>query len=100
MRILVVSPVYPPEPVISAQTSAQIAEALADANHTVTVVTSFPSRPAGKLFPGYRRRLVQRERAKPGLEIVRCFSTISPELRYSAGGSRIYRSGSLPDGRF
>ena len=81
MRVLVISCVYPPEPVVSAQTSAQIAEMLAHTNHTVTVVTSFPSRPAGKLFPGFSRKLVQRERTESGIEIVRCFSTLSPESR-------------------
>jgi colanic acid biosynthesis glycosyl transferase WcaI len=81
MRVLVISCVFPPEPVVSAQTSAQIAEMLANTNHTVTVVTSFPSRPAGKLFPGFSRKLVQRERTESGIEIVRCFSTLSPESR-------------------
>ncbi len=81
MRVLVISCVYPPEPVVSAQTSAQIAETLAHTNHTVTVVTSFPSRPAGEIFPGFSRKLVQREWTESGIEIVRCFSTLSPESR-------------------
>ncbi|MBK9091421.1 MAG: glycosyltransferase family 4 protein [Anaerolineae bacterium] len=75
------SSVFPPEPVVSAQTSAQIAKTLAYTNHTVTVITSFPSRPAGKIFPGFFRKLVQRERSESGVEIVRCFSTLSPESR-------------------
>lgn len=78
-RAVVVSCVFPPEPVVSAQTSAQIASALRANGHTVRVVTNFPNRPAGKLFPGVRRKFAQRESTPDGIEIVRCFSTLSPE---------------------
>lgn len=81
MRILVVSCVYPPEPVVSAQTSAQIVEELARTSHRVSVITSFPSRPAGKLFPGFSRKLAQRQQTALGVEIVRCFSMLSLESR-------------------
>ncbi len=80
-RAVVVSCVYPPEPVVSAQTSAQVAEGLQSAGFDVTVVTSFPNRPAGKLYPGISRRFVQREKLTSTIEIVRCFSTLSPESR-------------------
>ena len=56
MNVLIVSAIYPPEPVVSAQTSAQIATALRANGHAVRVVTNFPNRPAGKLFPGIRRK--------------------------------------------
>ena len=81
MNVLLVSPVFPPEPIVSAQTTIQIAEEMKRLGHMVTVITAFPSRPAGKLFPGFSRKLVQRERAESGIEIVRCFSTLSPESR-------------------
>lgn len=79
MNVLIVSAIYPPEPVVSAQTSAQIAIALRVNGHAVRVVTNFPNRPAGKLFPGVRRKFAQRESTPDGIEIVRCFSTLSPE---------------------
>lgn len=79
MNVLIVSAIYPPEPVVSAQTSAQIATALRANGHAVRVVTNFPNRPAGKLFPGVRRKFAQRESTPDGIEIVRCFSTLSPE---------------------
>jgi colanic acid biosynthesis glycosyl transferase WcaI len=79
MNVLIVSAIYPPEPVVSAQTSAQIAIALRATGHAVRVVTNFPNRPAGKLFPGVRRKFAQRESTPDGIEIVRCFSTLSPE---------------------
>jgi colanic acid biosynthesis glycosyl transferase WcaI len=78
MRVLIVSAVYPPEPVMSGQTSAQIADALVASGHDVTVVTAFPSRPGGSLYPGYSRRLFQRE-DKDGYELIRCFAIPSPE---------------------
>ena len=81
MRILVLSAVFPPEPVISAQTSAQIARELIRKGHSVTVVTSFPSRPAGALYPGFRRRLYQRQNTPEGYEIIRCFSFLSAHSR-------------------
>jgi colanic acid biosynthesis glycosyl transferase WcaI len=79
MRALIVSPVYPPEPIVSSQTSAQIAEELQRREAEVTVVTAFPNRPAGKLYPGVSQRLYRRQRDASGLKIVRCFATLSPE---------------------
>lgn len=84
MRVLLVSCVFPPEPIISAQTSAQIAEELAGRGHAVTVVTAFPSHPGGRLYPGYRQRLLQRERQPPGVEVVRCFSVLSHESQLAS----------------
>jgi glycosyltransferase involved in cell wall biosynthesis len=77
VRAFIVSPVFPPEPVVSAQTSAQVAAALVARGHNVTVVTAFPSRPAGQLFPGYRRSWRRWEASEAGYGIVRCFSVIS-----------------------
>lgn len=81
VRIVVVSPVFPPEPIVSAQTSAQVADELVASGHDVTVVTAFPSRPAGKLYPGFRRAWCRRERSDTGYDILRCFATISAESR-------------------
>lgn len=79
MRVLIVSCVFPPEPVVSAQTSAALAEDLAQCGHDVAVITAFPSRPAGKLFSGYKRRLFTSRRTKSGFELLRCFTIPSPE---------------------
>ena len=79
MRVLIASCVYPPEPIVSAQTSAQIAGALREQGHTVRVITNFPNRPAGRLYPGVSRKFAQREVTAEGIEIVRCFTTLSPE---------------------
>ena len=77
MHVMVVSCVFPPEPVVSALTSSDIVEALIEDGHYVTVATSFPNRPAGKLYDGHSRRLFEREKSSTGYDIVRCFATIS-----------------------
>jgi colanic acid biosynthesis glycosyl transferase WcaI len=78
MHVAIVSAIFPPEPVVSAQTSAHVAEALVQRGHRVSVITTFPNRPAGKLYPGYSRRLYRREKTPQGFEITRCFSILSP----------------------
>lgn len=85
MRFLIVSCVFPPEPVVSGKTCAQLAEELVNRGHDVTVITSFPSRPAGRVYYGYKRRLINREKDKRGFELLRCFSFLSPQ---SSLGSR------------
>lgn len=79
MRVAVVSCVYPPEPVVSSRTSAEIAAALAARGDEVMVMAPFPSRPAGHIHPGFRRRLFSRERGNPG--VVRCFALVSRSSR-------------------
>lgn len=79
MHIVIVSAVFPPEPAVSAQTSAQIASELIRRHHIVQVVTTFPNRPSGRLYPGYARRLYKRERRAGGLTLTRCYSILAPE---------------------
>lgn len=44
--------------------------ALEAAGHEVTVVTAFPNYPAGRLYPGYRMRLIQHE-VMEGVRVIR-----------------------------
>jgi colanic acid biosynthesis glycosyl transferase WcaI len=76
-RVVLISCVFPPEPVTSAQTSYQLAEALAAVGHDVTVVAPFPSRPSGRLYAGFSRKFCRRQRHEAGFELIRCFSTLS-----------------------
>jgi colanic acid biosynthesis glycosyl transferase WcaI len=55
MKVYIISAVFPPEPVTSAVTTHDIAEAMVQRGHEVTVFASFPNRPAGKVMKGYRR---------------------------------------------
>ena len=84
MKIVIVSAVFPPEPVVTAQTSFQIADELFHHGHQVTVLSPFPNRPDGRLFKGYRRSLYRRE--SMGFSVIRCFSFLS---RKSTMGSRL-----------
>lgn len=79
LDVIVISSVYPPEPVVSAQTSAQVVAGLASKGLDVRVVTSFPGRPGGRVYPGFRRVLYDRRRHPDGPEIVRCFSAPSSD---------------------
>ncbi len=81
MRIYIVSCVFSPEPIVSARTSRDLAQALTFHGHEVQVITSFPSRPAGKIFEGYHRRLWARKRSECEYEILRVFSCFSTESK-------------------
>ena len=78
MRIIIVSCVFPPEPVVSAQTSFQIAKSLVDRGDEVIVIAPFPNRPAGKIFPGHKRKLFFNY-VTEGIKVIRCFNTVSEE---------------------
>jgi glycosyltransferase involved in cell wall biosynthesis len=76
MRAMIVSCVFPPEPVVSSRTSGDLARHLANGGHDVAVICPFPNRPNGKVFAGYSRRWRKREQLD-GAEVTRCFATIS-----------------------
>src|ERR1035441_6245835 len=63
MRVLLVSSVFPPESVTSASTSYSLAKYLRGKGHDVTVLTSYPSRPGGRIFSGFRRRMFGLDRS-------------------------------------
>ncbi len=58
MRILLLTQWFQPEPMLK---GLSFAKELAAHGHTVEVLTGFPNYPGGKLYPGYRVRLWQRE---------------------------------------
>jgi len=58
MRILFFTQWFQPEPAFK---GLPFAKALADRGHQVEVLTGFPNYPGGKVYPGYRVRLWQRE---------------------------------------
>lgn len=77
MRAIIISAVFSPEPVVSAQTSESLACALVLRNHKVSLITNFPNRPDGIIYKGYKRSLFSIERDSLGYVINRCFSTFS-----------------------
>jgi colanic acid biosynthesis glycosyl transferase WcaI len=78
LRCVVVTAVFSPEFGVSGRISQRVAEELAGEGHQVTVLAPFPNRPAGRLFPGYRRRLYRHTRMSEGYELIHCFSTLAP----------------------
>ena len=52
LKIVIVSALFPPEPVVSAQLSYDIANFLVDKGCQVTVICPFPTRPLGFNFSG------------------------------------------------
>ncbi len=79
MNIIVVSAVFPPEPVVSSQTSSQLVNALIQKGHQVQVIIPFPSRPSGQLYDGYHRKPFDTSIDEVGCKVTRCWSTISPK---------------------
>lgn len=72
-NILLVSCVFPPEPVVSARTSKDIADYLVGKDNKVTVLCPMPSRPAGKIHEGYLGKIfsIGRGTEVKSFEIVR-----------------------------
>ena len=57
-RIIYLSQLFDPEPTFKGLT---FVKALAGAGYDVEVVTGFPNYPGGRLYPGYKVRLIQRD---------------------------------------
>jgi colanic acid biosynthesis glycosyl transferase WcaI len=58
MRILLLSQLFQPESFFK---GLPFAKALRERGHDVEVLTGFPNYPGGRIYPGYRMRLYQRE---------------------------------------
>jgi len=89
MRALLVSCVFPPEPMTSASTSHALAQELARRGHDVTVIAPYPNRPGGRVYPGFRRRWFGCSRESGCVRVIRCFSTTS---RTSSLASRLFEN--------
>lgn len=77
IKIVIVTAAFPPEPLVTARTSNDIACTLADLNYLVTVLSPFPSRPGGCIFPGFQKGFFSREIKSQQLQVLRLFSIFS-----------------------
>lgn len=77
MKVCIVSCVFPPEPLVSAQTSMQIAEELVSLGHQVRVLAPMPSRPWGHDYSQYEGGLSPDQGSRENFEVYRCFSFFS-----------------------
>ncbi len=68
MRILIISPLFQPEP--NHLKGLAFAQELVRRGHEVEVLTCFPNYPGGKIYPGYRQRWYQRE-TMGGVAVIR-----------------------------
>lgn len=76
MHILFLTDNFPPETNAPASRTHEHTKRWAAAGHRVTVVTTAPNFPAGKIFEGYRNRLWQREQID-GVEVIRLWTYIT-----------------------
>ena len=77
MKVHIICPVFPPESVASAVMAQHIAEGLVRSGHQVTVITSFPSKMKGDIFPGFRRTMANTIIDPRGYHLCRVFTFFS-----------------------
>src|ERR1039458_8908584 len=83
MKITFICGVFPPEPEPAGVMAHQLATRLAHDGHAVTMIVSFPNRPAGIIYPGYRNRLFSRTVTNEGYALIRCAKwLIGKQRRY------------------
>lgn len=70
-RIVLIGINYAPENIGTGKYTGELGEWLAARGHKVRVITAPPYYPAWKVWPGYRKRWLRRERIS-GVEVVRC----------------------------
>lgn len=76
MRILFLSHYFPPEINAPASRTFEHCKIWAEHGHDITVLTNVPNHPAGKIFPGYRNWLWQRDRIA-GISVFRLFTLVA-----------------------
>jgi len=83
MRFLFLTQFYPPEVGATQNRVSDLAERLARAGHDVTVLTSMPNYPQGKIFEGYRGRFAMEEDSG-GVRILRVWTYATNSLGLGA----------------
>lgn len=77
MHILFFSHYFPPEGNAPASRIYENAKRWVAQGHRVTVITSVPNAPAGKVFPGFRNRLFPQRAKVDGIDVVRVWTFIA-----------------------
>ncbi len=80
-NVSIVTAVYPPEPVVSAQNGRDLAVSLAVSGHRVTVICPSPSRPLGVDYANFKANRSPLVDIENGVEVVRLPSFASPQSR-------------------
>lgn len=82
MRILYFSQFYPPESIAPAFRAAEHAKAWSETGHDVTVFTSWPNYPTGRLFDGFEMIRLGEEFVD-GVRVLRSASAILPNTSFA-----------------
>lgn len=77
MKILFLSHYFPPEVNAPATRTYEHCKRWVENGHEVTVLSCVPHHPMGKVFPGYRNRVLQRE-VKDGINAVKVLTYVTP----------------------
>jgi colanic acid biosynthesis glycosyl transferase WcaI len=77
MNVLITTQVYPPEGQATATLVRELAGELSGRRAKVTVAAGYPHHPYGRLYPGYRKKLLTLEQ-KNGFQVVRGWHLIHP----------------------
>ena len=80
-RLVLVCHVYPPEHAPAGVMAEELAESLATNGHDVTVLTGWPSHPAGTLFPGWHAQWRSVDNDPRGFRVIRCLHSIRSRER-------------------
>lgn len=82
MKIHILAQCYAPEDISGAKLITDLAVDLRQRfGHQVTVITTAPNYPFGKVFPGYRNRIFQRD-VLNDVQVIRTWSYISPSKNF------------------
>jgi glycosyltransferase involved in cell wall biosynthesis len=77
MKILFITDNFPPEVNAPASRTYDHCKEWVDKGASVTVVTSVPNFPQGRVYAGYKNKLIQKE-IKDGINIIRLWTYITP----------------------
>lgn len=81
MKIMMMAQHYAPEEISGAVLATDLAEDLVKRGHSVTFVTCAPNYPYGKVYAGYKNRILSKEE-RNGVRITRVWSHISPSKSF------------------
>lgn len=81
MRVMLMGQHYAPEEISGSVLGTELATDLTKMGYEVAFVTCAPNYPTGKVYPGYRNRLLSRE-TTDGVKVIRTWSYISPHKSF------------------
>ena len=81
MRILFLTDNFPPEVNAPAIRTYEHCKEWVKLGHEVTVITCFPNFPKGKVFKGYRNKLISKKTVD-GIKVIRVWTFVAPNTKF------------------